>query len=212
MRRTLILIGIIANLLLIVDFALCFLSANFGWNIERYIFASQEALSIISILLLISIIQFFYNLRFCNHHNLDYTRVLLIGTLIVNPIISILLLRRKLHVDLQWYKNPIFINIRYIIYRVCIVLNISFFLIIALCSIFSIPDSITTPLVLISFFGTCYVMLTNYHIAKIHEEPLIYLGVVLGGPFYSPFYARKVLKKNWLEKKAEKSENSQKHV
>lgn len=201
MKKNLYIAGTVINLATIV-YLIVITIKQICFNYNGDIIYNPIVLGILSIGFAVSMIMYLVNI--CNNLNSPYLQVLYIGFVLVNPIISIMLLKNKFSivkvskpyrvVKRWWYYSYMLSNGCNVLFLMWLSVILVFCILTTEPPEWLVPKEIVTGLVMCSMWAyQC-----NCGISEKHESFIKHLLVVCGMMFYSPFYTLKVLRNHWI--------------
>lgn len=198
--RILYIIGIVCNILLLAYSVFLFVGLGNEWFDKELYLTSTTARTAIFAMMAGTMALFVVNLKICrNRYDGRGLKGLYSFNIFINPIASILFLRGKEMPDFmnkeckrRMYVAGMYLNYGFIIWLVVL-------LIISLISndLGNIMFSQTWIWILL---GLPTIILYQVNMAICIKEDTFprMLALIFGLVFYSPFYSRRILKRNWL--------------
>lgn len=195
-NRTLYLISIVGNLLLLVYAVVLIIGIGGGW-LDRELWLHSDVAKIAQLLLMASAMGLlFANIRISrNRYNDKYQALILCGNIFVNPFLGLYFLSgnaKGIKVDSTFSKREIYMFLR----------NVHiFWLLYTFSAIFYTPliESRVGEIFYIGLIIAVTVFIQqNISIAIRRDTPGYILLNVWLFFIYAPFYSRRVLKNNWL--------------
>ena len=195
-NRTLYLISIVGNLLLLVYALILIVGIGGGW-LDRELWLHSDVAKIAQLLLMASAMGLlFANIRISrNRYNGQYQSLILGGNIFVNPFLGLYFLNGNangINVSSTFSKRKVYLFLR----------NVHIFWLLYTFAMVFYTSLIESQAGEIFYIGLIIAVLVfiqqNIRIAIRHDSPGYILLNVWLFFIYAPFYSRRVLKNNWL--------------